>query len=113
MRQCRWLAGAVLVGLLFLASGTARAERIVTQRTSGQKSSGARDDITVPYMTTGKTAFMQGYSAPRIYSSPQVDDPNNPQARPVYNLIFYGSKQGFGDKSNGAATRASMPLPNR
>jgi len=43
--------------------------------------------------------------APLIYKSPSVDDPKNPQAKPVFNLIFYGAKQGFGDKSNGAAPR--------
>ena len=44
--------------------------------------------------------------APRIYASPTVDDPKNPQAKPVYNIIFYGSVQSFGDRSNGA-----MPKP--
>jgi hypothetical protein len=48
---------------------------------------------------------MPGAVAPRIYSSPIVDDPRNPQARPVYNLIFYGGQQAFGDRSNGAAPR--------
>ena len=48
---------------------------------------------------------MPGAVAPRIYSSPIVDDPANPQARPVYNLIFYGGRQAFGDRSNGAVPR--------
>jgi hypothetical protein len=74
-------------------------------RTSGQKSSGSRPDITVPYLTTGNSAFMHGSVAPKIYSSPIVNDPNNPQAKPVYNLIFYGAVLGFGDKSEGATPR--------
>ena len=74
-------------------------------RSEGMKSTGSRVDITVPYLTTGSSAFMQGAVAPRIYSSPIVDDPANPQARPVYNLPFYGGRQAFGDRSNGAAPR--------
>jgi hypothetical protein len=50
--------------------------------------------------------------APRIYSSPTVDDPKNPQAKPVYNLPFYGAVQGYGDASNGAKPR-STPLTPR
>jgi hypothetical protein len=73
-------------------------------RASGPKSTGARNDITVPYLTTGTSAFMQRSVAPRIYSSPSVD-PMNPQTKPVYNLIFYGAKQSFGNKSNGATPR--------
>jgi hypothetical protein len=106
-----WLTGAVLAGLLLLGNGVARAERTPTQRTSGQKSSGSRTDITVPYTTTGNSAFMPGSVAPRIYASPTVDDPRNPQAKPVYNLPFYGAQQGFGDASEGAKPRASRLTP--
>jgi hypothetical protein len=69
------------------------------------RSTGTRVDITVPYLTTGNSTFMKGAVAPRIYSSPIVNDPANPQARPVFNLIFYGAQQAFGDKSNGAVPR--------
>src|SRR5262245_18177804 len=139
MKHGRWFAGLLVLGALLLVSGTARAEHTPTARTSGQRSSGSRSDITVPYVTTGNSAFMPGYVqpklyasppvtslghvpgevpepnggvAPRMYASPQVIDPNNPQARPVYNLIFYGSVQGFGDRSNGAVPR-STPLTPR
>jgi hypothetical protein len=40
-----------------------------------------------------------------------VEDVKNPQARPVYNLIFYGSVQSFGDKSNGAVERPKAVTP--
>ncbi len=59
----------------------------------------------MPYLTNGTSAFGAYSVAPRIFSSPIVDDPANPQARPVYKLIFYGSQQGFGDRSNGAVPR--------
>ncbi len=106
-----WLTGAVVAGLLLLGGGVARAERTPMTRTPGQHSTGARTDHTVPYLTTGSTAF-GGYSvAPRIYASPTVDDPRNPQAKPVYNLPFYGAEQGFGDASNGAKPRSTRLTP--
>jgi hypothetical protein len=77
-------------------------------RTQIQPSTGARTDITVPYMASGNNVF-QGYSAmPLIYSSPTVDDPNNPQARKVYNLPFYGGTQAYGDRSNGAVSKPKI-----
>ena len=78
------------------------------------KSTGTRVDITVPYTTSGNSTFMNGAVAPRIYSSPIVDDPSNPQARPVFNLPFYGGKQSFGDRSNGAKPRPRCvpPVPD-
>jgi hypothetical protein len=105
MERWRWLAGTLAVLAVVAVAGVAPAERTPTQRTEGTKSTGSRTDITVPYLTTGTSTFMPGAVAPRIYSSPIVDDPSNPQARPVYNLIFYGGQQAFGDKSNGAVLR--------
>src|SRR5260221_3281868 len=105
MKQVRWFAGLMLAVAVLLTSGTARAERTPTARTSGQHSTGSRTDITVPYLTTGNSAFMPGYVQPKIYASPQVDDPVNPQVKPVYNLPFYGAVQGFGDRSDGAVPR--------
>jgi hypothetical protein len=93
------------MGIVLICSPRLQAGHMVAVRTSGQKSTGARTDITVPYLTSGKSAFISGSVAPKIYSSPVVDDPNNPQSKPVYNLIFYGSKQSFGDRSNGATPR--------
>jgi len=100
------LAAMFLFGSLFAFGLSARADRIQSMRCSGQRNNGARSDITVPYLTTGNTAFMPNKVSPKIYSSPIVDDPGRPQSRPVYNLIFYGSKQGFGDASNGAREQA-------
>ena len=105
MSRGRWLAAALGVAMFAGLTGVASAERTATARTDGMKSTGTRVDITVPYLTTGNSTFMKGAVAPRIYSSPIVDDPANPQARPVYNLPFYGGKQSFGDKSNGAVLK--------
>jgi hypothetical protein len=106
-----WLTGAVIAGLLLLGTGAARAERTATLRTAGQHSTGSRTDVSVPYLTTGNQAFMTGSVAPRIYASPTVDDPRNPQAKPVYNLPFYGAVQSFGDASNGAKPRSTRLTP--
>jgi hypothetical protein len=100
------MAGLLAAGAVLLAAGNARADHTGSLRTNGQRSNGARTDITVPYLTSGGSAFLRGSGvAPRIYNSPTVDDPKYPQAKPVFNLIYYGSKQGFGDKSNGAKPR--------
>lgn len=107
MKHLRWLAGVLALGLFLVEAGSASAERVPSTRSGGQKNTGARQDSSVPYLTTGNSAFLTGRSvAPRIYASPTVDDPKNPQAKPVYNIIFYGSVQSFGDRSNGA-----MPKP--
>jgi hypothetical protein len=104
MNRC-WLAAGLALALSAALAVEARADRVPTTRTSGMKSTGSRVDITVPYLTTGNSAFMSGAVAPLIYYSPIVDDPANPQSRPVYNLIFYGSRQAFGDRSTGAVPR--------
>jgi hypothetical protein len=55
-----------------------------------------------------------GRVAPRVYSSPNVEDTRNPGARPVFNLPFYGSVMSFGSRSNGAVSvPGAIPLPNR
>jgi hypothetical protein len=105
MNRWRWLAVALALGTLTALADAASAARTPTMRTEGTRSTGTRVDISVPYLTTGASAFMPGSVAPRIYSSPIVSDPVNPQARPVFNLIFYGARQSFGDKSNGAVLR--------
>jgi hypothetical protein len=104
MNRISWVMGLTALGLLTWAS-VAEAARVAVTRTSGYHNNGTRVDITVPYLTTGRSPFMSGYVQPRIYASPILDDPVNPGTRPVYNLIFYGARQSFGDRSNGAVPR--------
>lgn len=109
----RWLTGAAVVGALLLMTVAARAERTPMTRTPGQRTQGMGPSPVVPYLTTGRQAFGAYSVAPRIYSSPIVDDPKNPQARPVYNLQFYGSARHFGDRSDGAGSRQRPLTPDR
>ena len=112
MVRWRWALGALALGLL-LPAGVVRADRTPGTKTVQPPSTGARTDITVPYLTNGYTALgVANGVAPRIYASPTVDDPRYPQVKPVYNIIFYGSVQSFGDASNGAQPR-STPLTPR
>ena len=115
MRKTFWIPGLLTAAFLMAGSGLAQAGRVPTVRTSGFNSSGARSDITVPYLTTGKSAFMSGSVAPQILISPNVDSVRNPQVVPVFNLIFYGARQGFGDRFNGAELKrwSVNPLTGR
>ena len=112
MSQWRWAKGVLALALLIAATDPARADRTPSVRAEGQKSTGARVDITVPYLTTGRSAFGAYSVAPIIYASPVVDDLLNPGARPCYNLPFYGARMGFGGYNNGAVPKPTL-LPSQ
>jgi hypothetical protein len=96
---------------LLLASA-ARADRVPSSKAYYPTFPGVQPQITVPYVTNGFSTLgvYQGV-APRIFNSPNVADANvTGSAKPVFNLIFYGSGQGYGDASNGAAQRPPNEL---
>jgi hypothetical protein len=101
-------------GLLALAllAAPVRADRTPSVRSQGQRDNGTRTDITVPYLTTGNSAFGAYRVAPRIYSSPTADDPAKQGAKPAYNLPFYSGRMGFGTGSNGAVPKPTL-LPSQ
>jgi hypothetical protein len=107
MRCGRWLLGVLALAMFVMP---AAAERIPSQRTVGQKSTGTRIDITVPYLTNGTNAFRGSPWMPYIYSSQEVDVTTSMRGNQVFNLIFYGSRQSFGDRSNGAIVRPGNQL---
>jgi hypothetical protein len=111
MRNWRGAAGLTALALILTASA-ARADRIPSSRVpSPPPATGTRPDIFVPYTTNGySTLGTWQLVAPRIYSSPDVFDQVNPQARPVFNLPFYGGVMSFGDLSNGAVNRYPGPV---
>jgi hypothetical protein len=102
---------AALAALLALRTPAAHAERVPSSKVQVEAQHGSKPDIRVPYTTNGNQnlGVAQGV-APRIYSSPTVSDPTEPQARPVFNLPFYGAIQNFGGVSNGAMPRP-VPYP--
>lgn len=108
MLRWSWTAGLVAAALM---AGAARADRVPSSKAMLPPDPGARANITVPYLTNGWSNLgVWSGVAPRVYQSPIVDDPRNPQVKPVFNLIFYGSTMQFGDASNGAAPRPGNVL---
>jgi hypothetical protein len=105
MRQIVSVIGLFTLAALFLDTGAAQAGRTPVLRTAAQRSPGSRADISVPYLTSGRSPFVAVGVEPRIYASPIVDDPRHPQSKPVFNLIFYGATQAFGSQENGATPR--------
>jgi hypothetical protein len=108
----------------------AEADKVPSRRFEVRKNTGARSDITVPYLTTGFSTIIPGtYVQPRIYHAAMVDDPYLVAVRPVFNLPFWGGIQGFSWYANGVmptglavtprelspAVRpnAAMPVANR
>ena len=98
--------------LLALAAAPARADRTPSVRAQGQKVSPAQNNIRVPYLTTGSSAFGAYRVAPLIYSAPDTDDPGNPGARPAYNLPFYGARMGYSGVANGYVPKPRL-LPSQ
>ena len=103
-------AALLALGLLVLGAGPARAERVPSSRVVTLPSTGARPDITVPYITNGRSTLgvYQGV-APQVLGSPVLTDPALPEVKPVFNLIYYGSTTSWGAPSVGAGPRQ----PNR
>jgi hypothetical protein len=104
--------GLLLAALFFLAHGEAFADRIPSVRNPGMRTPGVKGDHSVPYLTTGNSAFMTTTSvAPKIIESPQLDKANQPAVLPTYNLIFWGAVEGIGDDFNGAVPRIRSQFP--
>jgi len=112
MTQWRWAKGVLALALLAGMAAPALAGRTPMTRAEGFRSTGARVDITVPYLTTGWSAFGAYSVAPRVYASPVADDLRNPGGRPAYNLPFYGARMGFGGFNNGAVPKPFL-LPSQ
>lgn len=107
----RWFTAMLAVTLVGVLAGSASAGRIAMVRTDGQRNHGVRPDQAVPYLTNSDSGFGAYSVGPMVKSSPIVDDPKHPQARPVYTIIFYGGVQSFGGKSNGAVERTTPVTP--
>lgn len=100
----------VLFALLLLA-GPAAAARVPSQKAEATRNPGVRGDITVPYLTNGRSTLgVAGGVAPIIYASPTVSDSRDKGVLPVFNLIYYGSKQSVSASNSGAEPRKANQL---
>lgn len=104
-KQWQWQVGLTSLVILAASSSLAEAGKVPVVRFGGQRSSGTRTDLTVPYTTNGDSAFGAYFVAPRILASPIVDDPDYRQTKRVFNLPFQGAIQAFGGQFNGATER--------
>jgi hypothetical protein len=96
---------------LIVLAGSVEAGRVPSQKADSSRDPGARGDITVPYLTNGNSTLgVASGVAPIIYAKPTVNDPNNKGVLPVYNLIYYGSKQSFSSANPGAEPRKPNQL---
>src|SRR5215831_12257774 len=99
-------ASLLALGLLALAAGTARADRVPSSRVVTLPSTGARTDITVPYTTNGRSTLgVYGGVSPFIVSQPGLGNAEDASVRRVYNLQYYGSRQSFNSSFVGAMER--------
>lgn len=106
----------VALTVTLYAAGSADAGRVPSWKTEIVPAHGARPDITVPYVTNGRSTLgVWNGVAPKMYSQPGLGNrADAPQARPVVNIIYYGStlypSSGFG----GAMPREPNKLrPNK
>lgn len=97
-------------GLVFATDSRVHAGRVPSQKVLSTRVHGVRIDLRVPYLTNGRSnlGVYHGVS-PRIYSAPIVDYPFHPQAKPVFNLPFYGAIRSFSGYSDGASPRPPAP----
>ncbi len=111
MHCWRWAVGLLVPVLMLLTAAAARAERVPSHKTEIPRDPGVLPVVAVPVTTNGfgNLGVYQGIAV-RIYATPVVDEPRNPQARPVYNLPFYGASQAFGS-SNGVDSRPKYFMP--
>jgi len=108
MRVLHFTLAVLAAGLLVEA---AAADRVVSQKVEGPRVYGARPEVYVPYTTngTGNLGVAQGV-APIIYGAPGLGN----TGKPVYNLIFYGSRQWSNSGNTGAMPGEPNHLrPNR
>ncbi len=82
----------LLSALILTASAFAR---VPSTKTAVLPNSGVRGNITVPYTTNGFTTLgVYNGVEPKVIASPILSSSQQPPFQNVYNLTFYGSKQG-------------------
>jgi hypothetical protein len=107
----RSLLMIALVAVL-VAATQASADRVPSRKVEIVPSSGSRIDITVPYVTNGRSTLgVWNGVAPKILSDPGLGNrADAPQARPVTNIIYYGSTLYPNSEFGGAMPRKPNQL---
>ena len=106
---------SLALGALLVAGALARAERVPSTKTVLPPSTGSRVDITVPFLSNGRSTLgVANGVAPKIVSDPALDETGDRKGRPVFNLPFFGAVQSFNGYSFGSVERPPNSLrPNR
>jgi hypothetical protein len=105
---------AVALGALLMMTGLANAERVPSSKVATPVETGARPDITVPYITNGRSTLgVYNGVSPAIVAKPGLGGYQDAQVRPVYNLPYYGSQQYFNSGFFGAMDRPPNQLRPR
>src|SRR5262245_50345144 len=68
------LSALALAALVLLTPADAFAGKVPGMRTSGMRDPGVRGDQSVPYLTSGNSAFFTSYVGVEIYHMPQMDN---------------------------------------
>lgn len=105
------IAAALAVAGVLLLSGAAQAQRVPSRKAEGMRNPGVRGDITVPYLNNGYTTLgVYNGVAPLVYGGPGLGNQDDAQVRPVFNLIYYGSRQDYNSSNPGAFPRPANNL---
>ena len=105
------LRSLTALGLLIALTTYADAGRVPSSKAGRTNNPGADGDITVPYLTNGRSTLgvAQGVSA-IIAPSPSLGGVHGDVQRPVFNLIFYGAQKSPGADFNFATQRQPNQL---
>lgn len=102
----------IALAAALVVAARADASRVPSRKVEIVPSSGSRIDITVPYVTNGRSTLgVWNGVAPKILADPGLGNrADAPQARPVTNIIYYGSNLYPGSQFGGAMPRKPNQL---
>ena len=96
------------ITLLLAAALPVSAQRVPSTKTIAPRADGPRGDITVPYLTNGRSTLgVSGGVGPIIYSYQKLGSPAQPGGQNVYNLPFYGARLGPSSGVVGASPKVA------
>lgn len=100
-----------LAALVALAAAASADARVPSSKVVTLPATGVRPDITVPYLTNGRSTLgVANGVSPKVVASPILDAGGAPLFQNVYNLPFYGSRLGPGTIGEAATPRVPNDL---